>query len=62
MVSPFNVQAGSESRMNSCVILSDVLTELPAKVRQVIEVPANGASQTLKKEQQAAAAGQERLE
>ena len=51
MVLPFNVQGGSESRMNSCVILSDVLTELPAKVRQVIEVPAIGASQTVKKEQ-----------
>lgn len=41
---------------------ADVLTELPSKRRQVIELPANGAARTLKAEQKAWAATQAELE
>jgi len=41
---------------------SDVLTELPPKRRQVIELPANGCSKEIKAEQTAYARHQERLD
>ena len=40
----------------------DVLTELPAKVRQVIEIPANGASDAVRREQEAFASREQILE
>lgn len=41
---------------------ADVLTELPAKRRQVVEIPANGASGAVAAEAEAFAAHEERLE
>jgi len=46
-----------QDRLRSTIMVrrlkADVLTELPAKVRQVIEVPANGASSVVKAERDA---------
>ena len=55
------LQDGLRTRCMVRRLKADVLTELPAKRRSVIEIPANGKSKVVKAEMKAAAQHEERL-